>query len=195
MNINDLADKIGKTISDTLDFISDKNKTNANLSRIKTSMRHEIGLLDNCYIELGKYCFENMRNDGNPDLEELFATIGSTKANIKELSEKYKNLKNGFPMHDEPEYEIIIETEDGPNMSESACECDGKSDNCVCENAVNADALSSNDDIDDSPVSEPARKTIGMILNSNKDSEIADDVPDFSAEIDECIEDSEAEDD
>ena len=195
MNINDLADKIGKTISDTLDFLSDKNKTNANLSRIKTSMRHEIGVLDNCYIELGKYCYENMRNDRNPDLEELFATIESTKANIKELSEKYRDLKNGCPKNDEPEYEIIIETEDKLNDCEISCECVDKSESCVCEDTSNSDILSSNDDIDDAPVSEPARKTIGMILNSNKDSEIVDDVPDFSAEVDEFLEDPEAEDD
>ncbi|MCR5637155.1 MAG: hypothetical protein K6F76_08290 [Clostridiales bacterium] len=122
MNISDITNKIGKSISDVVDFVSDKNKTNAQLSRLKTVMRHEIDALNDCYMELGMYYYENLRDNSDFNTSDLCEQIDSLKANIKAAAEKYNAIKGRNEDVCDGECEIIIETTDDNLKSEPADE-------------------------------------------------------------------------
>ena len=177
MNISNITDKIGKSISDVVDFVSEKNKTNARLSRLKTVMRHEIDALNDCYMELGMYYYENLRNDSDINTSDLCEQIDSLKANIKSAAEKYNAIKGRGDIGCNDECEIIIETtEDDP-----VCEP-------VEEKSEEIEEKAEPENANDEPVS--PRKTIKMVLK-NEESEPKDVECEKDEECDDEAEDEE----
>ena len=171
MNISDITNKIGKSISDVVDFVSDKNKTNAQLSRLKTVMRHEIDALNDCYMELGMYYYENLRDNSDFNTSDLCEQIDSLKANIKAAAEKYNAIKGRNEDVCDGECEIIVETTEDDSNSEPA----------VDEKA------------DEKEAGEPEapRKTIKMVLKHEEAAQNAVECDDDDEDCDDEAEDEE----
>jgi hypothetical protein len=84
-----------ETVSDVTHTLIEKNRTNAQLSRLRSIMKSECEMINRAYITLGKQYYEN-RQKGKNDIceneEELFKIIAESKANLKKVRERYRQV-------------------------------------------------------------------------------------------------------
>ncbi|MBR1730973.1 MAG: hypothetical protein IJ725_00865 [Ruminococcus sp.] len=83
------------TVSGITQTIIEKNRLNAQLSRLRALMKSECEMINRAYITLGKKYYENKVNDKTDaceNEEELFEIIAHSKEQIKKLRERYVNL-------------------------------------------------------------------------------------------------------
>ena len=83
------------TVSGITQTIIEKNRLNAQLSRLRALMKSECEMINRAYITLGKKYYDN-KLDGKTDAceneEELFEIIGRSKEQVKKLRERYVKL-------------------------------------------------------------------------------------------------------
>ncbi|MCR5653845.1 MAG: hypothetical protein K6F88_08625 [Ruminococcus sp.] len=83
------------TVSGITQTIIEKNRLNAQLSRLRALMKSECEMINRAYITLGKKYYDN-KVDGKTDSceneEELFEIIENSKEQIKKLRERYVKL-------------------------------------------------------------------------------------------------------
>ena len=95
-----LLDKVGETISQSVDFIIDKNRQTAQLNRLKAIMQNESEALNNAYISLGKLYLGVL--EGKPaseaDIALLRENVENAKLRLKKARARYEyTLKYGIP--------------------------------------------------------------------------------------------------
>ena len=64
----------------------------ANANRIKQVIKGDTELKNQAYIELGRYFYDNLRDDANDECEALCVVIDKTTARISKASKKYVEL-------------------------------------------------------------------------------------------------------
>ncbi len=107
---------IGTAVNDAVTYVVEKNNNQAQLNRLRMTIKNEAQLMDKTYIALGKYYYENMK-----DLEEdennkyHFEVIDNSKERMAKAVKKYKELANA-------------------NACEESCCCD-----CECESDIKED--------------------------------------------------------
>ncbi|MGN0488800.1 MAG: hypothetical protein ACI4HO_06025 [Ruminococcus sp.] len=84
-----------ETVTDVTHSLIEKNRTNAQLNRLRSIMKSECEMINRAYITLGKKYYENKQN-GKTDIceneEELFKIIAESKAHIKKIRERYRQV-------------------------------------------------------------------------------------------------------
>lgn len=81
------------TISSVTHTIIEKNRTNAQLNRLRLVMKNESEMINRAYIALGKHYYENSGKGENflpaKNESELFKVIETSKCRIKKARERY----------------------------------------------------------------------------------------------------------
>ncbi len=81
------------TISAVTHTIIEKNRTNAQLNRLRLVMKNESEMINRAYIALGKHYYENSGKGENflpaKNESELFKVIETSKSRIKKARERY----------------------------------------------------------------------------------------------------------
>ncbi len=83
------------TMSGIAQTIIEKNRLNAQLSRLRALMKSECEMINRAYITLGKKYYENKVANKTEECEneaELFEIIENSKNQIKKLRERYVKL-------------------------------------------------------------------------------------------------------
>lgn len=84
------------TISTVTQTIIEKNRTNAQLNRLRLVMKNESEMINRAYIALGKHYYENVKGAKDtspvPNEQELFAVIENSKKRIQKARERYSQI-------------------------------------------------------------------------------------------------------
>lgn len=99
-----------KSVSKTLDSLCAKNKKLTYSNRIRLVLRHEYETLNHAYIELGKYYYENLRDNADSDNERLCDVIDGCLERIEKTKSDY--------------YRNIAEQEEAVSCEEECTECE-----------------------------------------------------------------------
>lgn len=84
-----------ETVTDVTHSLIEKNRTNAQLNRLRSIMKSECEMINRAYITLGKKYYENKQNGKNDiceNEEELFKIIAESKEHIKKIRERYRQV-------------------------------------------------------------------------------------------------------
>lgn len=84
-----LYNKIKKTLTDTVDVVVDRTTLQAQKSRLRIVMRNEAKLTNDAYIELGKYLYENCRENASESIEDICRRIDLSKERMKRAQDRY----------------------------------------------------------------------------------------------------------
>lgn len=84
------------TISAITHTIVEKNRTNAQLNRLRLVMKNESEMINRAYIALGKHYYETTGSEKGfspaQNESELFEVIETSKARIKKARERYSQI-------------------------------------------------------------------------------------------------------
>lgn len=97
------------TVSDVTHTLIEKNRTNAQLNRLRSIMKSECELMNRAYITLGKKYYENKQNGKNDvceNEEELFKIICESKENLRKVRERYRQVIERQTVEIAKKYEI-----------------------------------------------------------------------------------------
>lgn len=97
------------TVSGITQTIIEKNRLNAQLSRLRALMKSECEMINRAYISLGKKYYENKvndRTDACENEEELFEIIEHSKEQITKLRERYVKLIESQTVEITKKYEV-----------------------------------------------------------------------------------------
>lgn len=97
------------TVSGITQTIIEKNRLNAQLSRLRALMKSECEMINRAYISLGKKYYENKVNDKTDaceNEEELFEIIEHSKEQITKLRERYVKLIESQTVEITKKYEV-----------------------------------------------------------------------------------------
>ncbi len=78
--------------TDIAQTLIEKNRMRANANRIKQVIKGDTELRNQAYIELGRYFYENLREDADSEQEALCVVVDKTTARITKASKKYVEL-------------------------------------------------------------------------------------------------------
>lgn len=87
-----IYNEIKRALSTTVDVIVDKTTTQAQKSRLVTVMKNEEKIANQAYIELGKYLYNNLRNDVPEDIAELCVAVDQSKERMSRAQEIYREV-------------------------------------------------------------------------------------------------------
>lgn len=99
-----IIDKVSGSVSQSVDYIIDKNRQAAQLNRLKAIIKTENDTLNNAYIELGKYYFEELEGNApkDADIDALRETVKKTSLKLKKARARYEYIqKYGVPKSEE----------------------------------------------------------------------------------------------
>ena len=85
---------VGETVQEIAAAIAEKNRLRIQLNHIKGLIRADSATRDQAYIELGRFFYENLRDDAAPENEALCAVIDAASERISSASVKYMELLN-----------------------------------------------------------------------------------------------------
>ena len=85
--------KIGKAIGDAAGTASEKAKELAETTKLKNAVSAEEKQINQYFLEIGKYVFEEERNNPDSPLAEIFNKITDSLRNIEELKRKIAEIK------------------------------------------------------------------------------------------------------
>lgn len=92
-------EKIGGVLSDSLDYLIDKNRQRAQLNRMAAVIKNETEILNRAYIALGKHYYKTL--DGkteDSDISQILDTIKSAKLRLKKAKTRYEYIfRYGVP--------------------------------------------------------------------------------------------------
>lgn len=86
-------DKLGKAIGDAAGTASEKAKELAETTKLKNAVSAEEKQINQYFLEIGKYVFEEERNNPDSPLAEIFNKITDSLRNIEELKRKIAEIK------------------------------------------------------------------------------------------------------
>ena len=95
-----IIDKVSDSLTQSVDFIIDKNRQAAQLNRLKAIIKSETEILNDAYIALGKQYLKVLdgKTETEVDVEKLRETVTASKQRIKKARARYEYiLKNGIP--------------------------------------------------------------------------------------------------
>ena len=93
-NIKSGLEFVGETVSEIASSIAEKNRLRVQLNHIKGLIKSDSATRDQAYIELGRYFYENMRDDATAENEAICAVIDAASDRISKASVKYVELLN-----------------------------------------------------------------------------------------------------
>jgi len=85
---------VGETFSEIAASIAEKNRLRVQLNEIKCLIKSDTATRDQAFIELGRYFYENMRENTTAENEAICAVIDSANDRISKASLKYVELLN-----------------------------------------------------------------------------------------------------
>lgn len=85
---------VGNTINDIAEILAEKSKIRAQSARVKQIIKADTQTRDNAYIELGKFYYENMRDNASEEHEAYCKIIDKMSARIEKASIKFVELQN-----------------------------------------------------------------------------------------------------
>lgn len=95
----DFIDKLSMVLSDSLDYLIDRNRQKAQLNRIEAVIKNETEILNRAYIALGKHYYKTL--DGRTeetDISQICDTIKNSKLRLKKAKARYEYIfKYGVP--------------------------------------------------------------------------------------------------
>lgn len=83
---------IKKALTDTVDAVIDKTATQAQKNRLRLVMRNESEIINNAYIELGKYFYNNLRDGASPEQSDLCDKIENARQRMSRAQERYRDV-------------------------------------------------------------------------------------------------------
>lgn len=108
--VKDTVNNAVDTISTVTNTIIEKNRTNAQLNRLRLVMKNESEMMNRAYNALGKHYYESVKNgeEIKPALneKELFEVIETSKARIKKARERYSLILENQTVEICEKYEI-----------------------------------------------------------------------------------------
>ena len=85
---------IADTASEIAESIAEKNRLRIQLNHLKKLIKSDSATRDQAYIELGRFFYENLRENASPENEALCAVIDTTSERITKASLKYVEVLN-----------------------------------------------------------------------------------------------------
>ncbi len=115
-------DKVGDTVSQSVDFIIDKNRQAAQLNRLKAIIQNENDNLNTCYVTLGKE-YLKVLDGGTADeaaVGKLRENIAKSQLRLKKARARYEyTLRYGVPKPG-------VNVEEAAAVKEQQPECEKK---------------------------------------------------------------------
>ena len=74
---------VAGSVTKAVNFVVDKNRRAAMINRLKIVIRNEKEIEARSYIELGRYYYENMRDESNGTTEPLCAAVDNADRRLK----------------------------------------------------------------------------------------------------------------
>lgn len=93
-NIKTGIEFVSDTVQEIAAAIAEKNRLRAQLNHIKGLIKTDSATRDQAYIELGRFFYENLREDAAPENEAICAVIDAASERISSASVKYMELLN-----------------------------------------------------------------------------------------------------
>ena len=95
----DFVDKLSIALSDSLDYLIDKNRQKAQLNRIEAVIKNETEILNRAYIALGKHYYKTLDGKAEEtDVSQICDTIKNSKLRLKKAKARYEYIfKYGVP--------------------------------------------------------------------------------------------------
>lgn len=95
----DFVDKLSILLSDSLDYLIDKNRQKAQLNRIEAVIKNETEILNRAYIALGKHYYKTLDGKAEEtDVSQICDTIKNSKLRLKKAKARYEYIfKYGVP--------------------------------------------------------------------------------------------------
>lgn len=92
-------EKISSALSDSLDYLIDKNRQRAKLNRMATVIKNETEILNRAYIALGKHYYKTLDDKTeDADISQILDTIKSAKIRLKKAKTRYEYIfRYGVP--------------------------------------------------------------------------------------------------
>ena len=85
---------VADTASEIAESIAEKNRLRAQLNHLKKLIKSDSATRDQAYAELGRFFYENLRENASPENEALCAVIDTTSERITKASLKYVEVLN-----------------------------------------------------------------------------------------------------
>ena len=82
------------TVSELASIIAEKNRIRGQLNHIKKLIKTDSATRDQAYIELGRFFYENLRENASSENEAICAVIDAASERISAASLKYMELLN-----------------------------------------------------------------------------------------------------
>lgn len=83
---------VSDAASEAAQALIEKSRLRASANRIKQIIKSDSQLRDQAYIELGRYFYENLRENAATEQETLCVVVDKTSARISKASKKYVEL-------------------------------------------------------------------------------------------------------
>lgn len=165
-----LIDKVSSTLSQSVDFIVDKNRQCAQLNRLEAIISNETDILNNAYIALGKIYMKKLEGSTEEaDTESLIATIKNCKLRLKKAKTRYEYTKKyGVP---QPGL-----TEDAPVQQEATPTEDDKTNVTSYEAEEEGDITIAYAEPQDAPKDTVPEKTEEPAVSNEKKTDTAADI-------------------
>ena len=95
----DFVDKLSIALSDSLDYLIDKNRQKAQLNRIEAVIKNETEILNRAYIAVGKHYYKMLEGKAEEaDVSVICDTIKNSKLRLKKAKARYEYIfKYGVP--------------------------------------------------------------------------------------------------
>lgn len=89
----DFLNKVGNTISSKSKDVTKKAKEIAEVSKMSGQIAMKEESIKGTYIELGKYVYENQKDDAPEEVAEKFAVIDAAVDEIEKLKKEIRKIK------------------------------------------------------------------------------------------------------
>jgi len=86
-------DKIGKKISDVAGSATDMAKDFAETTKLNSEVSAEEKQINQYFLEIGKFIFENERNNADSPVAEIINKITASQQKIDDLKRKIEEVK------------------------------------------------------------------------------------------------------
>lgn len=83
---------VSDAATDAAQALIEKSRLRASANRIRQIIKSDTTLRNQAYIELGRYYYENLRENAQTEQEELCVVIDKTSARINKASKKYVEM-------------------------------------------------------------------------------------------------------
>lgn len=138
------------SVTKAVDFIVDKNRKAAMMNRLKIVIRNEKEEQAHAYIQLGKYYYQNLRDEQNGDTEDFCKTVDTAGERLKRAYAKLDEL--AVPTEPETAPDDEDDDEDFPaddsfaGPSDSAAGDGFNPDSGCCPDAAHQEAADDEED-------------------------------------------------